>query len=118
MIRQTNRFFTPPTDVIELPDKIVVVVEIAGVRSSDFNLTLLERGLVISGKRERPQHSNPAYHQVEIGFGEFRIVVDLPWSVERDAVNASYESGFLQVELPRKAARTIPVVDGASSQTE
>ena len=88
------------------------------VRTRAGLFPLLERGLVISGRRERSQHANPAYHQVEIGIGEFRIVVDLPWSVERDAVNASYEVGFLQVELPRKAARTIPVADGNGSETE
>ncbi len=110
MIRPT-RAFTPPTDVIELADRIVVLVEIAGVRNQDVSITLLDRHLVISGRREKPQHPNPAFHQVEIGYGEFRIALDIPWMIERDAVSASYDAGFLQVELPRKAARTVPVIN-------
>lgn len=110
-IRHANRSFNPPTDVIELPDRIIVMVEVAGMRAHDLDITLLERHLVISGKRERPQHVNPAYHQVEIGYGEFRIEFDLPWALEREAVNATYEAGFLQVELPRKSPQTIRIVE-------
>jgi HSP20 family protein len=113
MIRHSNRSFSPPTDVIELDDRMLVIVEIAGVRSSELNITLWERHLVISGRRERPQHTNAAYHQVEIGYGEFQIDLALPWAVKRDEVSATYEAGFLQIELPRKAARAIPIVTAA-----
>ena len=115
MIRST-RPFTPPTDVIELSDKILVLVEIAGMQTDHLNITLNNRRLSISGTREKPQHPNPAYHQVEIGFGDFRVELDLPWTVERDAVSATYEAGFLEVELPRKAALTIQVTDLSSDE--
>ena len=112
LIRQpATRPFRPPTDVIELSDRLVVLAEIAGLHANDLNITLLERQLVITGMREQPQYTHPAYHQVEIGFGEFRIEVMLPWPVDSDEVSASYDSGFLQIELPRKAARQIPIVD-------
>lgn len=111
VIRHANRTFSPPTDVIELADKVIVQVEIAGMRASDLNITLLDRAIVISGSRERPQHQNPAYHQVEIGYGNFRIDVAMPWPVEREGVTASYEAGFLQINLPRKSARQIHVVN-------
>lgn len=115
MIRST-RPFTPPTDVIELVDKILVVVEIAGMQTDHLNITLNDRRLSISGAREKPQHHNPAYHQVEIGFGDFRVELELPWSVERDTVSATYEAGFLEVELPRKSPRTIRVADASSDE--
>ncbi len=111
MIQQAARPFHPPADVIELEDRLLVIVEIAGMRSSDFNIMLVDRTLIVSGFRERPQHPNPAYHQIEIGFGEFRVELGLPAPVERDTVTASYDVGFLQIELPRKAARQIQVVD-------
>lgn len=116
MIRGTTRPFTPPTDVIELADKLIVLVEIAGMRASDFNITLLDHHLLITGTREFPQHTNAAFHQVEIGFGEFRVEVALPWIVEREQVTATYETGFLQVELPRKPARQINVISKDGEQ--
>lgn len=109
--RHAYRPFNPPTDVIELADKILVLVEIAGIRSEELKITLNNQHLVITGVRERPQHAASAYHQVEIFFGEFRVDVVLPWPVDSDAVVANYDDGFLKVELPRKPVRQIPVVD-------
>lgn len=111
MIRNPSRTFSPPTDVIELPDKLLVLVELAGMKPNDWNITLIERRLTISGMRVRPEHVNPAYHQVEIGFGSFSIEILVPWPVERDHVSASYESGFLQIELPRRAPKQITVIE-------
>ncbi len=110
MIRST-RTHRPPTDVIELADKIVVLVEIAGMQTDDLNISLHERRLTISGTRRKPEHHHAAYHQMEIGFGDFKVDMELPWTIEREAVTATYEAGLLAVELPRKASRSIPVVD-------
>ena len=107
-----TRQFIPPTDVIEFADKVVVLVEIAALRPNDLSLTLLEDRLVISGSRERPTLQNAAYHQVEIGYGEFRVEVVLPWAIVRDGVSAAYRDGLLEVELPRQAKSQIPVNDG------
>lgn len=111
MVHRSSRKFTPPTDVIEFPDRLVVLAEIAGMRTSDFQIALHNRQLAISGFRDRPPFDNPAYHRVEIGFGEFRIEVDLPWPVLQDQVTASYGDGFLQVDLPRMQPEHMTSVD-------
>lgn len=107
--RGSNRRFGPPTDVIEFSGKLLVVVEIAGMRAGDFNVVLQEGRIIITGLRERPVREHAAYHQVEIGYGEFRVEIALPWSVDRDQVSASYREGFLQVELPRRTPIQIHV---------
>jgi HSP20 family protein len=112
-----QRRFIPPTDVIELPEKVIVVVEIAALRSSDLNITLLDDRLVIAGTRERPPLENAAYHQVEIGYGDFRVEIVLHWSVKRDGVSATYRDGLLQVELPRLPENQIAVQDGNSKES-
>ncbi len=110
LVRRTNRQFTPPTDVIEFPDRLVVLIEIAGMRTGDFQIALHHRNLIVSGIRERPPFDNPAYHRVEIGFGEFRVQIPLPWPVDQDQVSASYGEGFLQVDLPRLADDGKPAI--------
>jgi len=50
------------------------------------------------------------YHQMEIHFGEFRAEIYLPWVVEPDDVEASYEEGFLKVCLPSPGLQRVPVV--------
>lgn len=104
------RAWEPPTDVYENEGGLVVQVEIAGLREDDFSITLSERVLVIEGTRRDPEPKR-AYHQIEIRYGEFRAEVYLPWSVDPDRVEATYESGFLRVLLPRPPAHRVPVVD-------
>ncbi|MBE2269668.1 MAG: Hsp20/alpha crystallin family protein [Anaerolinea sp.] len=105
-----RRRFEPPTDVIELADKIIVVVEIAGMRAHEFNVALNGTQLVISGTRERPMLQNAAYHQVEINYGEFRVELTFTWNLSSNGVTAAYRDGFLQVELPRMPENRIHVV--------
>ena len=64
---QINRPFKPPTDVIELPDQILVLVEIAGMRASQIAVAISGRELVFSGERERPPVNATGYHQREVG---------------------------------------------------
>jgi HSP20 family protein len=118
MMMRSNRQFTPPTDVVELADKLMVIVEIAGMRTGDFNIVLQNRRLMITGVRQRPGAEAAAYHQVEIGFGEFRIDLTLPWAADRDAVSANYEHGFLTIELPRKPAEKVRVIELDSQQQD
>lgn len=112
------RRFAPPTDIIEHHDRLVIVSEIAGMQPEDFQLTLTKRRLVISGRRRSPLEALLAgarqSHQIEIGYGEFRIEVMLPWSADVDHVTATYRDGFLQVELPRHPDRKISVMEGGT----
>lgn len=100
----------PPTDVYEQEGLLIVVVEIAGMHHSDFNVMLQGQRLIISGIRQRAAPRDCAYHQLEIPYGEFRAEVSLPWPILRDAVTASYRDGFLRVELPQAPAQRIQIV--------
>ncbi len=111
MVRRPTRRFVPPADIIEYDKTIIVLVEIAGMRGENFKIALYHQRLVISGKRERPDFADAAYHQAEIGFGEFVLEVPMPWSIEQDKVTASYSNGFLRVELPREGAKRVHIVD-------
>lgn len=99
----------PPTDVYEDDNGVVVRVEVAGMRSEDFSISLAERTLVVAGTRIDTAPKR-IYHQMEIRFDEFRTEVDLPWPVEPEDVGASYEEGFLEVRLPRPESQRVPIV--------
>jgi len=108
-MRHTSTWY-PPTDIYEHDDRLVVVVEVAGMRDGDFNITLHSDRLIISGVRERVNSGDCAYHQLEIPFGAFRTEVTLPWPVLRDEVTATYRDGFLRIELPRSRRQQIQIV--------
>jgi HSP20 family protein len=105
-----TREWEPPTDVYEKEEGLVVQVEIAGMREEDFSITLGERMLVIEGVRHDPEPKR-GYYQMEIRYGEFRAEVYLPWPVDPDQVEATYQAGFLRVFLPRPPAHRVAVVD-------
>ena len=107
----------PPTDVYETDEHVVVRVEVAGMKETEFHISLVERLLVISGVRQDPS-PKVAYHQMEIRYGEFRTEVYLHWAVERDQITATYTGGFLQVMLPKVTPRRVHVVDAADTSTE
>ncbi|MDL1921546.1 Hsp20/alpha crystallin family protein [Chloroflexi bacterium CFX3] len=121
IMRQSN-VWRPPTDVFELADRLVVMVEISGMRDGEFNVSLQERRLVISGIRRRAVRDRMAFHQMEVRYGEFRTAVSLPWHVDRNRVTATYKDGFLRVELPRAASQKVHIVnvdvDGAQGSDE
>lgn len=90
----------PPTDVFETEENFVVRVEIAGMRESDFSVTLDKQALTISGIRpEFPERK--AFYQMEIHFGEFVSEIEIPSPVDPDRVEAVYQDGFLRVNLPK-----------------
>jgi HSP20 family protein len=90
----------PPTDLIELDDRYIVRVEIAGVNESDFLVTLDQNLLSIQGVRA--DLSGPrAYHQMEINFGEFLSAVEIPGPIDSQTVTAEYQQGLLWVYIPK-----------------
>jgi len=104
------RVWHPPTDVYETDEHYVVRVEVAGMREGDFSISLANNMLVISGLRGDPAIKR-AYHQIEIGYGEFYSEVVLPGPVNDRDVEAIYEDGFLRVKLTKSPLRKVPVTE-------
>ncbi len=100
----------PPTDVYETETSVVVRVEIAGMRESDFSVSLEDRLLVIRGTRPDTSERR-AFHQMEIPFGEFSTEIDLPVVVDLEGIEAIYRDGFLQIILPKAKSQHIQVGD-------
>ncbi len=92
--------WSPPTDVYETDDAYIVRVEVAGMRESEFEITLENGFLQISGNRPDITERR-AYQQMEIRFGRFSTAVGLPESVDTDASRAEYADGFLTITLPK-----------------
>ena len=96
----------PPTDVYETDDAILIKIEIAGMRESDFSIFLDDRKVSVQGTRQ-DQESKRAYHQMEIRNGEFNSEIALHWPIDSKGVEAEYKDGFLRILLPK--AKTIQI---------
>ena len=93
--------WSPPVDVFESENALIVRVEIAGMARDDFDVVLTGRRLVVRGER-RDRLCKRAYYTMAVPFGRFAADVDLPSDVPYDAerVSATYENGFLIVDVP------------------
>lgn len=109
----------PPTDVYRTAERIVVVIEIAGMKEEDFEIALQNRQLAVSGVRQQltDRDDDVAYHQMEIERGAFRTVIHLPWNVDRARVSATYRDGLLKIAMPRQDATAIHVVNIPQDQS-
>src|SRR3954454_24841390 len=107
--------FSPAVDVYYLtdPPRAVVKADLAGVSSSDLELEIRGRELVLAGVRRAEEADGRVYQQLEIEHGAFRRVVALGLEVNPDAARAVYRDGILEVELPvlatSSATRSVPI---------
>ena len=93
----------PPTDIYETPDKIIVVIELAGVAEEDLTATLFSDLLVVEGDRKQPVTDMDACHQLGIKYGHFRSEIDIHAPVEHDNVKAVYKNGLVKITLHKLA---------------
>lgn len=96
-----SSMWDPPTDVYETEEAYIVRMEIAGMREENFDVSVLNDTLTITGYR----HDFPAkraVHQMEIRSGKFASVLKLPGLVDVDRALAEYQDGFLTITLPKE----------------
>ena len=98
----------PPIEVYETDDALEIVVELAGMDREQIEVLI--EGDVISIRGTRPDPAvceRRSYHEARISYGNFTADVNVPFPVDGNAANASYENGFLRIVLPRERTRTL-----------
>lgn len=108
-LRNANRgVWRPALEVFETTDGLEVVAELAGMRADEIDIVIEGDVLTIRGNRPDPSTcERRSYHEARIPYGAFVAEVVVPFSVDAEQTEASYENGFLNVRLPRTRGRTI-----------
>ncbi len=110
----TEGRFVPELNVYETAKMFEVTVELPGMNKKDFDISINDNILTISGERRsyRDGENGRRYHRVESRFGRFSRSLPLPNVVDVDKINATYENGVLIITLPKlkeKAGRQIEI---------
>jgi HSP20 family protein len=80
----------------------VVTAELPGLAPEDIDISVQDDTLTLRGRREPDElEEGAAYHRRERGTGAFARTVQLPFRVEGDKVEATFEKGVLNISLPR-----------------
>jgi HSP20 family protein len=118
----TTAAFVPPVDVYEDEHKIVLKLEVPGLKESDLDIQIENNVLTVKGERKfEKEEKEENFHRIERRYGSFYRSFTIPNTVNPDSVKASYEAGVLKVELEKRAEakpKQIKVEVGAPKQVE
>ncbi len=89
-------------DIYQTDDAVVVKSTIAGARSKDIDISLVDDMLTIRGTRELDEDvASDSYLFRECYWGKFSRSIIMPIEVRGDKVAASLHNGVLTVILPK-----------------
>lgn len=114
-----NRVSSPPVDIVDLPEMVIVLVDLPGVSAETVELSLAGNLLSLTANRQRPEFASEArLYLRERVVGRIQRSIPLPAAISDDPIRAEVRDGLLTVTL-RKAnpatGRTIPVSRGGNS---
>jgi len=93
--------WVPNTDVYATDSGLVIKVELAGMRSENLEINVEGNRLRISGTRPdgcRAPQCN--FIVMEINYGAFETVLELPQGYDLSLAKAAYLNGFLRIDVP------------------
>jgi HSP20 family protein len=112
--------WVPNTDVYSTDNGVVVKVELAGMRSEHLEITVDGNRLRISGNRpDGCRAAKCSFLVMEINYGPFESVLELPPGYDLSQAKAAYLNGFLRIDVPlaqRNSKGTkVPITEGNST---
>ena len=109
--------WVPNTNVYIAERIALITVEVAGMKKEDLQLAADGNRLRIAGHREDVGRTvKGTFQQMEIRYGTFESIVELPEGYDLTQARAAYDNGFLRVEVPAlirppKRPVTVPLMD-------
>ncbi len=112
--------WVPNTDVYSTDNGLVVKVELAGMRSEHLEITVEGNRLRICGTRpDGCRAAKCSFLVMEINYGPFESVLEVPAGYDLSQAKAAYLNGFLRIDVPlsqRQSKSTkVPIAEGNAS---
>lgn len=116
----SETYWVPNTDVYLADEGLIIKVEIAGIRREELELTAEGNRLKISGFRpDGCRASKCKFLVMEINYGAFESVIEIPPGYDLSQARAMYQNGFLRVDVPiqepgSSGTQVVPIADSES----
>jgi HSP20 family protein len=97
----------PALEMTERDHKLLIKLDLPGLKKEEINVNFTDEGLVIEG--ERTQETEGKQHEwftTERTYGRFSRIVPLPEGVNYKEVKATFKDGVLEITVPVAAAET------------
>ena len=97
-------FWAPAINVVEKEDKFVAKVELPGVHEEDVNVMVIGDMLIVEGEKEAESEvKKKGYAYSETAYGSFSRSISIPSIVDIDKINANFDKGVLEIDLPKSS---------------
>ena len=93
--------WTPPVDIFERQDHLVIRAEVPGVRMEDMDVRIENGVLTLHGERKQETGLEENAHRMESIYGAFTRSFSLPTTVDAAKVAATLKDGVLEVSVPK-----------------
>lgn len=109
----------PHLEVFERNGRLMVQMDLPGVRREDVDVHLEPDAIIVQGQRTQQSERNErgVYHS-ERRYGSFYRTIPLPEGVDIDQASATFRDGVLEIDLPMpqrgQRGRQLEVRDGGS----
>ena len=95
--------FVPPVDIYEDEHKLVLKLEIPGVRQQDLDVLMENNTLTVKGERSfQSEGKEENFHRVERRYGSFYRAFTVPNTIDANNIKAEYDAGVLRLELEKR----------------
>lgn len=106
--RFTNDGWMPAINVVDNKENYEVEVAAPGFNKEDFNVTIENGVLTITGKTEtEEEETNKNYTRREFTLNSFTKSFTLPENIDQDSIEANHENGILRLML-KKTEKALP----------
>jgi HSP20 family protein len=95
--------WSPTMDMIDEKDKIMVSMDMPGMKKDDIEISLQNDMLMVKGeKKEEREINEKDMVRSERFYGTFQRAIPLSASVDESKVEANYKDGVLEIIMPKK----------------
>ncbi len=97
--------WAPAVDLVEEPDRFVIMAEVPGLDAGDIDLSYTGSELTIKGVKadaDRAKEVPATAVRRERRFGQFSRRINIPGAIIPDQISASCRNGVLEINLAKK----------------
>ena len=92
----------PRTDVFENNEELVVILELSFVEPENIEIEYDDEFIVVRGCRNEDEFlAKSHFYKMEIDFGPFEKIINLPFKVDFNSLEKIYEKGFFIIKIKK-----------------
>lgn len=98
-----SEFYAPNCEILDTDKSYSISLDVPGLKKEDIQIEVKENHLYITGERKSESKTEKDnVLKTERRYGKFSRVFTLPQNVNADRIEARFENGVLDVDLPKE----------------